>query len=707
MVLRSARVAVAGGSGFLGSSILAALGPTGAGMAPLRIHPAPIDHSRPPAEVVDRLLAAWRVVEGRVFDDLVSQLHGFDAVVNAAGLARPGCRDDAALWAANAVVPAALAIAAATAGVPRLVHVSSAAVQGRRPVLDESPALDPETPYARSKAAGESALLSGQGLGPVEIVIYRPASVMGYDRNVTRHLTLAGRLPVLPVGAHNVTVPVALVENVAAAAAFLATHDGPIPAIVAHSSEELSIQDLMERLAGRRHRFLRVPAAAQMARAAARIPAAAARARQTELFLIGQRQATSSLDGLGFEPPLGPDEYCRIGARLRAGGHRGGTLARIVFLLTRSDAIGGAAIHVTDLAAALGLAGHDVTVLVGGTGVLVDRMRLRGIKVRPLDALVRTIQPAQDIRGARELASVLRELRPDIVSTHSSKAGLLGRFVARWLRIPVLFTAHGWAFTDGVSVARRASYSVLEALAGPFSQKVVCVSDYDNMLARRMRIAEGRRVVIKNGVRDVPVPLLADPMRQPANVVMVARFDEQKDHETLFRAFATVGPRVGATLTLVGDGPRLEAMVALAAGLGLNEEVRFLGLRHDVHRILAGAQIFALVSRWEGLPRSILEAMRAGLPVIASDVGGVRELVDSTIGELVPREDIDALAAAFERLLCNPALRGRLGSAARKGYEDHHTLGRLADETIGVYEEILGRTLARPPAEALVVGDDE
>src|SRR5205823_3556098 len=129
--------------------------------------------------------------------------------------------------------------------------------------------------------------------------------------------------------------------------------------------------------------------------------------------------------------------------------------------------------------------------------------------------------------------------------------------------------------------------------------------------------------------------------------------------------------------------------------------VRFVGWSDTVHAELARAQIYVLSSHWEGLPRSILEAMRAGLPVVASDVGGVHELVEGeTIGTVVPRGDIGALAGALDRLIEDPALRVRLGDRARAAYEARYTFERLVDDTLQVYERMLGRHLKRPPASA-------
>ena len=169
----------------------------------------------------------------------------------------------------------------------------------------------------------------------------------------------------------------------------------------------------------------------------------------------------------------------------------------------------------------------------------------------------------------------------------------------------------------------------------------------------------------------------------------VARLEFQKDHETLFRALAGLLDREW-TLELVGDGPREEQMRALAGQLGIGGRVQFSGLCSDVAQRLARAQIYALISNYEGFPISILEGMRAGLPVIASDVAGVRESVqDGRTGLVVPPRDAAATRAGLEKLLSSSALRRQMGEAGRKRFEERFTLDKMVDATLAVYEDAI------------------
>jgi glycosyltransferase involved in cell wall biosynthesis len=368
---------------------------------------------------------------------------------------------------------------------------------------------------------------------------------------------------------------------------------------------------------------------------------------------------------------------------------------KIAYIVTRADPIGGAQIHVRDLAVAMRGRGHSVVVLVGGSGPYLDDLRARGLDTVVLRHLTVPIRPLQDLRAFRELRAALVKFNPDLVAAHSAKAGVIGRMVARVLRVPVVVTTHGWSFTTGVPPLRAAVYRWIERVTGPFpADRTITVSEYDRGLALRARILPAHRVVtVHNGMPDVAPSLKADPARTPPRLVMVARFGPQKDHSTLLRALSELRDNPWE-LDLVGEGPLLAQMEALASSLGIRERVHFLGQRMDVDRILAEAQISLLVTNWEGFPLSILEAMRAALPVVASAVGGVGESVrDGETGYLVPAGEVGPLRERIRQLLADPALRVRLGARGRAAYEEHFALDQAVSKTLAVYRDVLPHKL--------------
>jgi len=365
---------------------------------------------------------------------------------------------------------------------------------------------------------------------------------------------------------------------------------------------------------------------------------------------------------------------------------------RIVYIVTTASPIGGAQIHVRDLAAAVAAQGHSPSVITSGSGPFIDDLRRLGIPVVVLRHLAVPIHPVRDFRALREIHAALAKLGPELLATHSSKAGILGRLAGRSLRVPVVFTVHGWAFTPGVPPVPAAVYRQVERLVGPLASKIITVSEFDRQLGLAAGIAgEDRIVTVHNGMPDVPENLRADPGRTPPRLVMVARFGAQKDHPTLFRALAKLQSHAWE-LDLVGDGPLKEETEALAAQLGLGARVRFLGQRTDVDQILARAQLSLLATNWEGFPLSILESMRAGLPVVATSVGGIGESVrDDENGYLVLRGDVEQLRDRLERLLTSPELRVRMGASGRARFEREFTLEHSVNRTLGVYQDVLAQ----------------
>jgi glycosyltransferase involved in cell wall biosynthesis len=375
----------------------------------------------------------------------------------------------------------------------------------------------------------------------------------------------------------------------------------------------------------------------------------------------------------------------------------------IVFIVTRGDSIGGAQIHVKDLAFRLAAEGAAVTVITGSEGDMTRLLAEGGVPFRIAVNLVRPMNPVKDLRAVLEIRGMLKEMKPDLVSTHTAKAGLVGRIAARLAGVPSIFTVHGWQFAEGIPSFQRFVVESLERFASRLCAKIITVSKYDEDFARSRGVVPPEKMItIHNGMPDIPPALLcaacrgaaerpasAAPNARPVRLVMTARFQPQKDHPTLFRTLAGLKDRPW-TLDLIGDGPDTEACKALAAELGLAGKIDFAGQCLDVAERLAEADVFVLATKWEGFPRSILEAMRAGLPVIASDVGGCGESVrEGVTGFLVPKEDPEALAGRLEELMDSPDLRKRLGRAGRKSYEENFTFDAMYRKTREVYREIV------------------
>lgn len=363
---------------------------------------------------------------------------------------------------------------------------------------------------------------------------------------------------------------------------------------------------------------------------------------------------------------------------------------KILYVITRSDVMGGASMHLLDLVEGIKALGHEVLILVGGGGVFLDLAKQRNLQVRSLRHLVRDISLVKDVQALKEISKAISDFKPDIVHSHSSKAGVLGRVAARINGVPGVFTAHGWAFTDGVSARKKRFYKLVERLLARITDRIITVSNYDRELALRYRVGHPSLLVtIHNGVRDVSV---VKPMRQIGEnfkFIMVARFDEPKDHLLLLRALGSIRDK-SWIVEFVGDGPELENCRQLALRLDLAERVVFSGFCDDVQHRIATSQVLVLASKWEGLPLTIIEAMRGGLPVVASNVGGIPELViDGITGLLAERGSESAMASCLKAVIENPRRRAQMGASARLRYEQHFSFERMQNQTMAVYQSVV------------------
>jgi glycosyltransferase involved in cell wall biosynthesis len=370
--------------------------------------------------------------------------------------------------------------------------------------------------------------------------------------------------------------------------------------------------------------------------------------------------------------------------------------ARVLVLITLAER-GGAQAYVASLLPALAEE-FELAVAAHGDGFLRDAAAEAGVRFIPLTHLGRAIDLRGDARALGELRALMRREKPQILHANSSKAGVIGRLAAVATGVPVrIFTVHGWAF-KAYQGAAATIYLWADRLMRPLTTWTVCVAESERAAGLRARTCgPGNTVVIRNGV-DLNGPRRRHELASATPTVLaVGRFRYPKDFPTLVRAVAQLAPGTLRVL-IAGDGPERPALEAEIASLGVADAVELLGERDDVPDLLAGADVLALPSLSEGMPMSVLEAMAAGLPVVASHVGGVGELVvDGATGMLVPPADPAALAGALNELAADPGLRARMGEAGRRRAEAEFSLERFRRAHVDLYRESL-RQAARPRA---------
>lgn len=352
--------------------------------------------------------------------------------------------------------------------------------------------------------------------------------------------------------------------------------------------------------------------------------------------------------------------------------------------------------------------GDEVTLFtgpgVGPEGSLEDRAIAAGVDLRIVPKLQRSLHPWRDWRSYQRLVQGLREYRPQVVHTHSSKAGILGRRAAHRLRLPCVHTIHGAAFHYGQAWPAYRTYVAVERLAARWTDRFISVSD--DMTAEYVRAgvaAPDRCVTIYSGFDVVP---FLHPPRDPASVRKelglgpehvvigkIARLFHLKGHEFLLAAARDVAascPQV--RFLLVGDGLLREAIETELRRTGLMDRFVFTGLvpPERIPELVAAMDVVVHTSQWEGLARVLPQGLIAGKPVVAYDVGGAREVVlDDETGYLLPRDSVAPLAQALIRLARDPDLRERLGRRGRELFTDrfrHQTMTRRIRE---VYQEVL------------------
>jgi len=365
----------------------------------------------------------------------------------------------------------------------------------------------------------------------------------------------------------------------------------------------------------------------------------------------------------------------------------------IVCQVLHSLGVGGAEVLAVRLAERLRNSTRFVFVCLDELGTLGESLRSEGLTIHVLDR-----RPGLDRSCVLRLREVLRAERVDLIHAHQHAPF----FYSALSRLggaspPILFTEHGRAHPDHPSFKRR----VANRLLLRSRDRIVGVGEaVRGALIHNEGLPADRVSVVYNGIpierfdRPFSPEERADARREmdlePGDlaVIHVARLDHLKDHPTAIRTFRRLADRAPeARLVLVGDGPEEPAIRAQIAELGLEARVRLLGLRKDVPRLLAAADIALLTSITEGIPLTLIEAMAAGLPVVSTNVGGVAEVVvDRQTGLLAPSGDDDALAEAVARLGRDPEARRRMGELGRECARSLFSDQRMHEEYQKYYE---------------------
>jgi glycosyltransferase involved in cell wall biosynthesis len=364
---------------------------------------------------------------------------------------------------------------------------------------------------------------------------------------------------------------------------------------------------------------------------------------------------------------------------------------KILYGITKSN-FGGAQRYVFDLAREAKLAGHDVAVICGGAGALVQKLEQNHIRVILLPHLKRDISLVDEFRSFHFIFRTLVEENPDVFHTNSSKMGGIGNLAARFAGVRnIIFTGHGWAFNEERPFYQKPIIKLFVWLTILLSHKTICVS-------RKTRadvdwpIANNKLTVINNGIESFTLlPRFAARLKLGVeeNTLVVGTLAElhpTKGLDVLLHAWEKFSKRGGSKLFLFGEGEELQRLENLTLNLQIKDSVVFPGFVANARELLLAFDIFVLPSRSEALPYTILEAGFAGLPIISSKAGGIPEVIKTgDSGVLVEPGNPDEIHSSLLLLSDDKGLRSRLGEKLKETVQKSFSIEEMIAKTFSLY----------------------
>jgi len=385
---------------------------------------------------------------------------------------------------------------------------------------------------------------------------------------------------------------------------------------------------------------------------------------------------------------------------------------RIVHVIARLN-VGGAALHVLQLAAEQRRRGHHVLVVAGTLAPGEESMEYLveelDVPLRRLPALQRELSPPGDARAVRELIAIIRAERPDVLHTHTAKAGGTGRVAALLTRGArpdvVVHTYHGHVLRGYFGRGKETFYRTLERVLAHATDRLIAVSEEvcDDLVS--LGVAPRSKFVVipygfdlsarTNGTEADRARIRADLGADETTFVVgwVGRLTAIKRPLDLVRVLAAlVAEGTDARLCIVGDGPEREAVEALAASLGVADRLHVAGYRERLGEWYAAFDAFCLTSANEGTPVAAIEALAAGRPVVATRVGGTPAVVEEGLsGYLADEGDVATLAARLAGLAADPAVRARMGADGAARMHELYGEERMVDDIDALYRSLLAR----------------
>lgn len=346
---------------------------------------------------------------------------------------------------------------------------------------------------------------------------------------------------------------------------------------------------------------------------------------------------------------------------------------------------------------------YDITLLCGNSGKWISRAQsIPGIEIYFVNELIRKIHFIYDIIALIKIFFYIKKHKFTFVHTHSSKAGFSGRIAAKLAGVPfIIHTIHGFPFHDYMNPMKKNFYILLERFLAKLSSQLITVSKLNLKKAVRLKIAKQEKfiniysgIVFENFDKKINRQKKREALHIDSNtkvISLIGRLSRQKAPQYLLKAVpAIISQNSDVLFLLVGDGELKKTLIKLTRMLNIEDYVRFLGFRDDIPEILKITDIFVLTSLWEGLGRSLTEAMFMGKPVIATKVEGVPEIVrHEQTGLLITPKDYTEIAQSIIRLLENPKFAKQLGSKAHTLVSKNFSAENMVIAIDSLYKKML------------------
>lgn len=339
---------------------------------------------------------------------------------------------------------------------------------------------------------------------------------------------------------------------------------------------------------------------------------------------------------------------------------------------------------------------YEFHMITSAHGPLTEACAKLGVKSHIISNLVRDVSVINDIKALKQIYNVFRNVKPDIVHTHSSKPGILGRVAAKLAGTPhVIHTIHGFAFDSSKSLFSKVFYLICEFIAARLCDKLIVMNSSDDQICKQvLRVSHGRVRFVPNGIEAKKY--FSKNQRSNIehknfiNIGFLGRLSNQKNPLILLEAFdaARRMTRQDLKLKFIGDGEMRDAVLKRASDLGLSDCVEISGWTDCPESHLASLDIYVQPSNWEGMPLAILEAAAAGLPIICSDIPGNRDIIQhKKSGLLFKKDDKESLVFALLSLINDEQLRINFSNIARDHIINFYSLSRHGQNVKSIYDD--------------------